>query len=81
MSDLGAEHSSPGAFSTIVVDCTPGGKGRRGSLVSGDGAGGLGSEVMMGNDGVEDTLDNDGGAKSPDDEMKAQNTWTHLLGQ
>lgn len=32
----------------------------------------LGSEIMIGNDGAEDTWDNDGVANSPDDEMKAQ---------
>lgn len=33
----------------------------------------MGSEVMIGNDGAEDTWDNDGVENSPHDKMKAQN--------
>lgn len=39
----------------------------------------LGSEVMRGNDGAEDTWDNDGVANSPDDKMKALNRGVHLV--
>lgn len=39
----------------------------------------LGSEIMIGNDGAEDTWDNDGVANSPDDEMKAQCRGAHLV--
>lgn len=39
----------------------------------------LGSVVMIGNDGAEDTWDNDGVANSPDDKMKAQNRGVHLV--
>lgn len=34
---------------------------------------------MIGNDGAEDTWDNDGVENSPDDEMKAKNRGAHLV--
>lgn len=34
---------------------------------------------MIGNEGAEDTWDNDGVANSPDDKMKAQNRGLHLV--
>lgn len=44
---------------------------RERSRAAGGRGGVLGSELMIGNDGAGDTWDNDGGANSPDEKMKA----------
>lgn len=59
-----------GLSPAIVVDCTLGGKGRGrrgGCWLVRELGGPFGLKLMIGNDSAEDTWDNDGVAKSPDD--------------
>lgn len=67
MTDLGPappEQSYRGFLPLLLLTALRAG---RGGWVAGNVGGPLGSEVMIGNDGVEDTLDNNGVANSPDD--------------
>lgn len=56
-----------GAFSPAIVVERTQQRDRQGGGRGGLLAGPLGSEVMIGNDGAEDTWDNDGVENSPDD--------------